>query len=150
MPTRSLIKPTLSPSLFNDFLKPWNEWFDDSRVNSMPAVNITENSNHYIVSLAAPGLKKDDFKIDIDGNMLTISAEKEEKKEEEEEKKEEKDEKITRKEYSYSSFSRTFTLPEDVKQDAIDARYEEGVLNIRLPRKEDAKKTTAFKRIAVK
>ena len=132
MSTRSLIKPTLSPSLFNDFLKPWNEWFDDSRVNSMPAVNITENSNHYIVSLAAPGLKKDDFKIDVDGNMLTISAEKEEKKEE-------KDEKITRKEYSYSSFSRTFTLPEDVKQDAIDARYEEGVLNIRLPRKEDAK-----------
>ena len=75
--------------------------------------------------------------------MLTISSEKEEKKEE-------KDEKYTRKEYSYSSFSRSFTLPEDVKQDAIDAKYEDGILNLRLPRREDAKRTTASKRIAVK
>ena len=147
MSTRALTKSTLSPSLFDEFFKPWNEWFDDSglinRMNKMPSVNITENSNHYNVSLAVPGLKKEDFKIDIDGNMLTISSEKEEKKEE-------KDEKYTRKEYSYSSFSRSFTLPQDVKQDAIDAKYEDGILNLRLPRKEDAKRTTASKRIAVK
>ena len=147
MSTRALTKSTLSPSLFDDFFKPWNEWFDDStfvnRVSKLPAVNITENGSHYSVSLAAPGLKKEDFKIDIDGNMLTISSEKEEKKEE-------KDEKYTRKEYSYSSFSRSFTLPEDVKEDAIDAKYENGILNLRLPRKEDAKKATATKRIAVK
>ena len=93
--------------------------------------------------MAAPGMKKEDFKINVDGNMLTISSEKEEKKEE-------KDEKYTRKEYSYSSFSRSFTLPEDVKQDALDAKYEDGVLNLRLPRREDAKKATASKRIAVK
>ena len=109
----------------------------------MPSVNITENGNHYNVSLAAPGLKKDDFKIHIDGNMLTISSEKEEKKEE-------KDEKYTRKEYNYSSFSRSFTLPEDVKQDGIDAKYEDGILTLKLPRKEDAKKATVTKRITVK
>ena len=147
MSTRALTKSTLSPSLFDEFFKPWNEWFDDSglinRMNKMPSVNITENSNYYNVSLAVPGLKKEDFKIDIDGNMLTISSEKEEKKEE-------KDEKYTRKEYSYSSFSRSFTLPEDVKQDAIDAKYEDGILNLKLPRREDAKRTTASKKIAVK
>lgn len=147
MSTRALTKATAVPSLFDDFFKPWNEWFDDTRflgrVMTMPSVNITEDTNHYNVALAAPGLKKDDFKIDIDGNMLTISSEKEEKKEE-------KDERVTRKEYSYSSFSRSFTLPEDVKQEAIDAKYEDGVLNIRLPRKENGKKAAASKRIAVK
>ena len=147
MSTRALTKSTAVPTLFDDFFKPWNEWFDESRffgrVMTMPSVNITENANHYNVSLAAPGLKKDDFKIDVDGNMLTISSEKEKKKEE-------KDERVTRKEYSYSSFSRSFTLPEDVKQDAIDAKYEDGVLNIRLPRKENGKKAAASKRIAVK
>lgn len=147
MSTRALTKSTLSPSVFDEFFKPWNEWFDDSgminRMNKMPSVNITENHNHYNVSLAVPGLKKEDFNIDVNGNMLTISSEKEEKKEE-------KDEKYTRKEYSYSSFSRSFTLPEDVKQDAIDAKYEDGILNLRLPRREDAKRTTASKRIAVK
>src|SRR5215203_424788 len=146
MSTRALTKPALSPSLFDDFFKPWNEWFNDStfnRVNKLPSVNIKENGNYYDVSLAAPGLKKEDFKLDIDGNMLTISSEKEEKKED-------KDEKYTRKEYSYSSFSRSFTLPEDVKQEAIEAKYEDGVLNLRLPRKENGKNITTLKRIAVK
>ena len=147
MSTRALTKSATVPSLFDDFFKPWNEWFDDTRffnrVATIPSVNITENSNHYNVALAAPGLKKDDFKIDVDGNMLTISSEKEEKKEE-------KDERYTRKEYSFSSFSRSFTLPEDVKEEAIEANYENGVLNLKLPRKENGKKTTASKRIAVK
>jgi HSP20 family protein len=147
MSTRALTKSTAVPSLFDDFFKPWNEWFDDrsffNRVNNVPSVNITENSNSYNVALAAPGLKKEDFKIDVDGNMLTISSEKEEKTEE-------KEDKYTRKEYSYSSFSRSFSLPEDVKQDAIEARYENGVLDIRLPRRENGKKTAASKRIAVK
>jgi HSP20 family protein len=74
--------------------------------------------------------------------MLTISCEKEEQEEE-------KNEKFTRKEYDYFSFSRSFTLPEDVKQDGIDAHYENGVLNIRLPRLEEAKKLAAAKTIAV-
>lgn len=137
----------MTPSLFDDFFKPWNEWFDNggfpTRMLTMPAVNVSEDPDHYTVSLAAPGLKKSDFQIDIEGNMLNISSETEERKEV-------KEEKYTRQEYSYSSFSRSFNLPEDVKQDAIDAVYEDGVLKIRLPRKEEAKKTAASKRIAVK
>lgn len=147
MATRALAKPSLMPSVFEDFFKPWRQWFDDggltNKLYTVPAVNITENHNHYTVSLAAPGLKKDDFKIEVDGNMISISSEKEEKKEE-------KDEKYTRKEYSYSSFSRSFSLPEDVRTDAIEAHYEGGVLNIRLPRKEEAKKATVSKKVTVK
>jgi len=135
------------PALFDNFFKPWNEWFENdnnfgSRLARIPSVNITENKDEYNVSLAVPGMKKDDFKIDVDGNMLTISCEKEEAKEE-------KDKKYTRKEYSYSSFSRTFTLPDEVNREKIDARYEDGLLKISLPRKEEVKKFAA-KQIAVK
>jgi HSP20 family protein len=134
------------PSLFDDFFKPWNEWFDKEgfwgRTSSVPAVNISETKENYQVSLAAPGMKKDDFKIDIDGNMLTVSSEKEDNKEE-------KDKKFTRKEYNYSSFSRSFTLPEEVNSEKIEAKYNDGVLKIYLPRKEEVKKSTA-KQIAVK
>ena len=134
------------PTVFEDFFKPWNEWFDNGglfgRTMNIPAVNITEQKNDYLVSLAVPGMKKEDFKIDVDGNMLTISSEKEETKEE-------KDKKFTRKEYNYSSFSRSFTLPDEVNKEKIDAKYEDGVLKISLPRKEEVKKPTA-KQIAVK
>jgi HSP20 family protein len=134
------------PSVFDDFFKPWNEWFDNggmlSKAMNVPAVNITEQKNDYLVSLAAPGLKKEDFKIDVDGNMLTISSEKEETREE-------KDKKFTRKEYNYSSFSRSFTLPEEINKEKIEAKYEDGVLKISLPRREEAKKPAA-KNIAVK
>lgn len=134
------------PSVFDDFFKPWNEWFENGgmigRMLKVPAVNITEHEKEYQVALAAPGLKKDDFKIDMDGNMVTIRSEKEESKED-------KDKRYTRKEYSYSSFSRSFTLPEDVNRDKIEARYEDGVLTLLLPRKEEAKKP-AGKQIAIK
>jgi len=102
------------PSVFDDFFKPWNTWFDTDfngrRALTMPAVNITDNKDDYTVSLAVPGMKKDDFNIDVEGNLLTISCEKEEKKEE-------KEAKYTRKEYNYSSFSRSFTLPDEVLKD---------------------------------
>lgn len=147
MSTKALTRSLSVPSIFDDFFKPWSQWFDDgglvSRSANIPAVNIKENGNHYTVSLAAPGMKKEDFHIDVDGNMLTISSEKEESTED-------KGNRYTRKEYSYSSFSRSFTVPDDVKAEAIDARYENGELKIILPRKEDAKKATATKRIAVK
>ncbi|MBL7757443.1 MAG: Hsp20/alpha crystallin family protein [Chitinophagaceae bacterium] len=134
------------PSVFDDFFKPWNEWFENGgmigRMLKVPAVNITEHEKEYQVALAAPGLKKDDFKIDMDGNMVTISSEKEESKED-------KDKRYTRKEYSYSSFSRSFTLPEDVNRDKIEAKYEDGVLTLLLPRKEEVKKP-AGKQIAIK
>ncbi|MBP6023429.1 Hsp20/alpha crystallin family protein [Ferruginibacter sp.] len=148
MSTRALTKAGETfPTLFDDFFRPWNEWFDNGSVmNSslnIPAVNITENKDHFNVSLAVPGMKKDDFNIDIEGNMLTISCEKEEKKEE-------KDKKYTRKEFNYSSFSRSFTLPEDVNKEKIEAHYEDGVLKMNLPKKEEAKKLMANKHIAVK
>jgi len=136
-----------TPFVFDDFFKPWNNFFDmdlfNGRVMTMPAVNITDNKDDFMVSLAVPGMKKDDFNIDIDGNMITISCEKEEKKEE-------KDAKFTRKEYNYSSFTRSFTLPEDVLKEKIEARYEDGVLKLMLPKKEEAKKTVISKHIAVK
>lgn len=148
MSTRALSKSTeLLPTVFDDFFKPWNEWFGNGKfwekAKTVPAVNVEESKNDYLVSLAAPGLKKSDFKIDVDGNMLTISSEKEENREE-------KDARYTRKEYSYSSFSRSFTLPENVQQDKIEASYEDGVLKLVLPKKEEAKKQPETKQITVK
>jgi len=147
MTTQALTKSgERMPTFFDDFFKPWNEWFDNGgfsgRVMNVPAVNITEQKDNYLVSLAVPGMKKEDFKIDVDGNMLTISSEKQESKEEQ-------DKKFTRREYSYSSFSRSFTLPEEINKEKIEARYEDGVLKISLPRKEEARKPAA-KNIAVK
>jgi HSP20 family protein len=147
MSTKSLAKINDLPSVFDNFFKPWNEWFDNgniwNKVLTVPAVNIVEGTNDYQVSLAAPGLKKDDFRIDVEGNMLTISSEKEENKEE-------KDAKHTRREYSYSSFSRSFTLPEEVNQEKIDAVYVDGVLKLTLPKKEEARRKAISKHIAVK
>lgn len=134
------------PSLFNDFFSPWNEWFENigswNRAITVPAVNIAEHKNEYQVSLAAPGLNKEDFKIDVEGNMLTISSEKEERKEE-------KEKKFTRKEYNYTAFSRRFTLPEEINKEKIEAKYEGGILKISLPRKEEIKKNST-KHIAVR
>ena len=147
MSTKTLAKfNETNPSLFDDFFKPWNEWFDGggllSRTMKIPSVNITEQKNEYLVSLAAPGLKKEDLKINVDGNMLTISSEKEETREE-------KENKFTRKEYSYSSFNRCFTLPDEINQDKIEAKYEDGILKISLPRKEGGTRRT-LKQIGVK
>jgi HSP20 family protein len=135
------------PSIFNDFFKPWDKWFDTnggslSRLLTVPAVNITENENHYEITLGAPGMKKNDFNIDVAGNMLTISAETEERKED-------KEGRHTRQEFNYTSFSRTFTLPEGVNKDRIDASYENGLLKLVLPKTEEAKKLAA-KHIPVK
>jgi len=148
MGTQALTKRVeRTPTFFDDFFKPWNEWFENggslwNRALTVPAVNITENKNDYQVSLAVPGMKKEDFKIDVGGNMLTISCEKEECIDD-------TDNKFTRKEYNYSSFSRSFTLPDDVSQDRIEAKYEDGLLKLKLPRKEEAKNPSA-KQIAVK
>lgn len=135
------------PFLFDDFFtSPWNDWFNgglSAKLTNTPLVNISERKDDYLVSLAVPGLKKEDFKIDVEGSMLTISSEIEESTEE-------KEEKFTRKEYSYSSFERSFTLPDEVNKEKIDAQYKDGVLKIVLPKKEEAKKMTVSKKIAVK
>lgn len=138
---RSLLRSSLlRPSILEDVMKPWNEWMDEKWPFSTqtPAVNVKETDKNYEITLAAPGLQKDDFKIDVNGSMITISAEKDEKKEE-------KDESYTRREYSYSSFSRSFSLPEDINQEKIDANYVNGELKLLLPKKEEAKKTVPQK-----
>ena len=150
MSTKTLVRTgDLMPSVFNDFFRPFNNWFDMNNGGSIwgnmltiPAVNIIEDKENFKLSLAVPGMKKDDFKIDIEGDMLTISAENKTEKEE-------KEEKFTRKEFNFTSFSRSFTIPEGIKTDKIDARYEDGVLKIFLPKTESIKKMEA-KHIAVK
>lgn len=153
MANKELIRRRESlPSLFNDFFRPWDSLFDvnggsmfngsNLRPLNVPAVNILENKNDFEVSLAVPGMKKDDFNIDVEGNTLSISAETKEEKEE-------KEEKYTRKEFSYSSFVRSFTLPEGVNKEKIDASYENGLLKVVLPKTEEARKA-ASKHIAVK
>lgn len=148
MGTQAMTKFTEKmPSVFDDFFRPWNEWFDNEtfwgKTFTVPAVNIKEDKDAFNVSLAVPGMKKDDFNIDVEGNMITISSEKEEKKEE-------KEGKFTRKEFNYSSFKRSFTLSEDVNKDKIEAKYEDGILKLVLPKKEEAKKMAISKHIVVK
>ena len=95
----------------------------------LPSVNITENNEEYSIQLAAPGLEKKDFKIEIENDMLTISSQKEQ------ETNEEKDN-YRRREFSYQSFSRSFQLPQNSQTDKIDAHYQDGILKITLPKKE--------------
>ncbi|MFN4144245.1 MAG: Hsp20/alpha crystallin family protein [Runella sp.] len=124
------------PTLFgNMFAKDFNDLFAPSTLSSygIPAVNIIENDNGFRLEVAAPGYKKDDFKINLDQNVLTIEAQQETKNEE-------TNEKYTRKEFSFSSFSRSFTLPSTVDNEQINANYTDGILKVELPKKAEAKK----------
>ncbi len=126
----------------NSSLNPWfndvfDSFFDDSFVSDrltsrVPAVNIYECENNYCVDLAAPGLKKDDFKISLDKNVLSVSVE---SKHEESQ----NDRKYNRREYSYTSFVRSFTLPESADHTNIEAEYIDGVLKLTIAKKEEAK-----------
>jgi len=107
---------------------------------SLPSVNVSDKKNHYELEVAAPGFKKDDFKISTENGMISISAETSS------EKKEEKDNYL-RQEFSRSSFTRTFSLPDDVEEEKINARYEDGVLTVEL--KKSAKALPAKKEIKV-
>jgi HSP20 family protein len=139
MSTKSLSKVReMLPTVFDDFFKPWFEGDILGKTLTVPAVNITEEKDNYKVELAAPGMTKDDFSIDVEGNMLSISASQEEEKEEQ-------DKKYTRKEYNYSSFSRSFTIPEEVNKEKIEAKYDQGVLKLWLPKSEHAKKNNGHK-----
>jgi len=126
--------PSLVEEFFNnDFPLLWNRnW---STV-SVPAVNIVEGKDEYRIEVAAPGLTKDDFKINLEDDTLTISANKEEQKEE-------KDEKYTRKEFSYTSFCRSFTLPDTVDGEKIKAKHKDGILVIHVPKREEVKSKPA-------
>lgn len=132
-----LIKRTYQPvfpSLFDDFFTrdgfgPEIGW---PALKTGPAVNIVERDDAFAIEVAAPGLAKEDFKIEVENDLLTISFEKKAEKEEKG--------RYTKREFSYTSFSRSFTLPEGVVDaDAIDARYENGVLHLNLPKREEVK-----------
>lgn len=119
-------------SIFDEFLTP--EFYGGmSFKNNIPAVNIKENETDFTIELAAPGLKKEDFYVEVDNNVLTISAEVKNETTETDEKG-----KYSRKEFSYNSFKRSFTLPETINEDTIVATYEHGVLNLTMPKKEEA------------
>lgn len=125
------------PSIFNDFFD--NDWMVKANATA-PAINVIETENDYKVELAAPGMKKEDFNIHInDDNELVISMEKKEDKKEEK-----KNGRYLRREFSYSKFQQTLILPDNVDKEKIDAKMEDGVLIVDLPKRspEEAKKST--------
>ena len=125
------------PSIWDNFLNPdifnWDANYA-STGNSIPAVNIKETPESFLVEVAAPGLEKKDFKIELDGSALTISSQKQNESEERE------GETYSRKEFNYQSFYRTFHLPKEVvNADKIQAKYENGLLRLVFPKREEAK-----------
>ena len=133
---RENYSPTWS-SFFNDFLN--RDWYDWNNQNysltntTIPSVNIKENDDEFDVEMAAPGMMKEDFKIELNNSLLTISSEKQAENQSREGKN------ITRREFSYQSFSRSFALPAIVETDRITAKYENGILKINIPKKDEAK-----------
>lgn len=122
--------PTLSDFFENDSWISPDRFFRNLQ-KSLPATNVCETDKDYKVELAIPGFKKEEVKINLENNILTVSAEKKEEKSE-------SAKKFTRKEFSYNSFSRSFQLPEAVDSEKIDARYENGLLKLDIPKKGDA------------
>ncbi|ETZ22402.1 Hsp20/alpha crystallin family protein [Pedobacter sp. V48] len=113
-------------SVFND------TFFSDRMMARVPAVNISESKDHYHVELAAPGLKKEDFKLSLERNVLSVSAE-----QTQQERGQERN--YNKKEFSYSSFVRSFTLPDAADENGIEAKYADGVLCVDIAKREEAK-----------
>jgi HSP20 family protein len=135
---KSAVNPWFSDvfdSLINDSV------LNDRFVTKTPAVNIAETENEFHIELAVPGLKKEDFKISLDKNVLSVSTEKKAENVEE-------GKKYSKREYTYSSFVRSFTLPESADQSKIAAEYTDGILKLNVTKKEEAKFQT--REIAVK
>jgi len=122
-------------SIFND------TFFNDRMVTRVPAVNISESDNNYHVELAAPGLKREDFKLNLENNQLTIFVEQSSDHQD-------NHKNYSKREYSYSSFVRSFTLPESADADRIDAMYTDGILRIDIAKREEAK--AVRRQIAIK
>ena len=131
------------PTLLSDdfFSRDFFNWGLSNNSNTgttIPAVNIKETANAFEVEMAAPGMTKKDFRIELDNNVLTITSEKNTEQEQKD------DERYSRKEFSYQSFQRTFTLSKEVvDDDKIEAKYENGVLYLLIPKKEEAKQKPA-------
>jgi HSP20 family protein len=121
------------PDFFSRFFSDdFETYFNKPNCGLVPAANVVENENAYEIEFAVPGMGKEDFKINVENNVLTVSSEKETKNEVQEKN-------FTRKEFAYGSFSRSFTLPKTVDVDKISAGYENGILKVALPKKEEAK-----------
>src|ERR1700742_3129379 len=126
-------KNTLMPGLNDVFDSIFNDtFFSDRLVSRVPAVNISESENNYHVELAAPGLKKEDFKLNLDRNQLSISVEQSVDHEDNQKN-------YSKREYSYNSFVRSFTLPESADDNQIKATYTDGILRIDIAKREEAK-----------
>ncbi len=136
MITRRSYKPFLWSSLFDDDFFP----VVSGRNTSMPAVNIKEDEKKFTLDLAVPGIEKKDLKIEINEDVITISSE------HSEEKVDDRDD-FKRREFSYSTFCRSFYLPENVSKDKIEANYKDGILSVVLPKdaEEKAKLTREVK-----
>ncbi len=117
------------PGLSEDI---WNDFFTPVTRNSNVSVNIIEGKDDFRIEVAAPGMDRKNFKVDLDNDILTISAEHKEKNEEQKEN-------YVRREFGFNSFKRTFTLPEMVDADKIKANHKDGILTINIPKKEEAK-----------
>ena len=126
--TRRSYRPFYKSNLFDDDFFP----LVSNRSNSMPAVNIREDEKNYMLDLAVPGIDKNDLKIDINEDVLTVSSETKNESEE-------SNDGFKRKEFSYSSFCRSFYIPENVNRDKIEAKHKDGVLTIGLPKQEEEK-----------
>jgi HSP20 family protein len=137
-------KPSRNLDSFNTFVenffsKTMNELFDTMVYGStVPSVNISENGNAYILELAAPGLQKDKFNIDVNNNVLSIQYKSEEKTEEQ-------NQRYFKREFNYSSFKRAFTVPKNANLEAITATYKDGILTIEVPKKEEHKNGNTIK-----
>jgi len=123
----------------NDFMDLWNQDITET----IPSINITEEKNNYVVEMAAPGLKKEDFNIDVESNVVTISCE----KESETNSGDTKDGKnnYSRREYNYSSFSRSFTLPDNADGQKIKAKYTDGILRLEIAKNEETQRSNTQK-----
>lgn len=125
------------PSFFDKFfegnLMDWNNWNFSSTDTTLPAVNVKEDKDNFTIEVAAPGMVKDDFKVDYDNGRLTIASERKNESKE-------KDGNYSRREFSYQSFQRSFNVPENVVQgDKITAGYKDGILHINLPKRDEVK-----------
>jgi HSP20 family protein len=132
--TRKSLLPSWTNDLFDsgNFLSPRLLDFDGDGFDfakRIPSVNITEDEKEFKIDMAAPGLERKDFKVEVENGALCICSEKEEEKNEEKKN-------YTRREYSYNSFSRSFGLPDNCMPDKINAKYDNGILHITLPKKE--------------
>lgn len=125
-PSTSSVDQFLNDSLFN-----WRNEVNEGLM--VPKVNIAETDEEFVVELAAPGMKREDFNVELDNDMLVIWTEKENNKED-------NNSTYTRREFSYESFRRSFHLPNSVEYNKIEAKYKDGMLRLVIPKKEEAKR----------